>query len=59
MGKVKYLWVVQGDYGDGWEDVTAHPCAPEGRQAARADRDAYREAEPSIPHRTVRKRETE
>jgi hypothetical protein len=28
----KYIWVVQGDYGQGWEDLTAEESLPEAKQ---------------------------
>lgn len=47
--------VIQGNYGyHGWEDVSAY----DGNQskAARADLKAYRENEPGVAHRMIRRR---
>ncbi len=47
-----YLWIVQGHYGYGWEDLTAAENYTEARDNLRD----YRENEPS-PHRLIRRRE--
>lgn len=51
--KYVYLHVVQGNYGQGWEDVTAE----EKRSEARARLREYRENEPQYAHRLIRRRE--
>lgn len=53
--KYRYLYVIQGNYGHGhgWEDLTAAETWREARGYARD----YRENEPGIPHRTIRRRE--
>lgn len=50
--KYAYLFVVQGNYGQGWEDVTAE----ELRSEARARRKEYDANEP-YPHRVIKRRE--
>lgn len=50
--KYVYLFVVQGNYGQGWEDVTAE----ETWSAARAQRKTYDANEP-YPHRVIKRRE--
>jgi hypothetical protein len=45
-------WTVQGNYGQGWEDLTA--C--ESRQEAIEERDNYNANEPAIPHRVHSRR---
>jgi hypothetical protein len=52
MNKNIYLHVVQGHYGQGWEDV----AASENRREARADLKAYR-ANCTYPYRMIRRRE--
>lgn len=53
MGKkFTYLNVVQGDYGQGWEDLTAS----EDRKEALTDLRAYRENVPDHSHRIIRRR---
>lgn len=44
MNKYEYLYIVQGDYGGGWEDVTASQSWKE----ARDDLKAYLENEERI-----------
>lgn len=51
--KYVYLNVVQGNYGQGWEDVTAET----ERSEARARLREYRENEPQYSHRLIRRRE--
>jgi hypothetical protein len=51
--KYEYLFVVQWNYGQGWEDVTAEETA----SAARAMRKAYDANEPTYQHRVIRRRE--
>ena len=50
---IRYLHVVQGDYGQGWEDLTASEDATE----ALADLESYRVNEPGTPHRRIKRRE--
>ena len=47
------IYVIESNYGHGWEDTTAS----EDRRAARADLKAYRENQPEYAHRLVCKRE--
>lgn len=51
--KYLYLWVVQGSYGCGWEDVNTEENWKEARRSIRE----YRENEPQYPHRVIRRRE--
>lgn len=46
-------YVIQGNYSQGWEDVTATNDWKEARQL----RKDYRENEPQYPHRTVTRKE--
>jgi len=48
-----YLHVLQGDYGQGWEDI----CQSESRQEMRDDRDKYRENAPEYNYRIIQRRE--
>lgn len=50
--KYLYPYVVQGNYGAGWEDVTAEDSWQECRARLRE----YRENEPHYAHRSVRRR---
>jgi hypothetical protein len=51
--KYIYLFVVQGHYGCGWEDV----CASEVRREARENLKEYRDNETQYPHRMIKRRE--
>jgi len=51
--KFDYLYVVQGDYGAGWEDTFASLDYREARSNLRA----YRENAPEYPARLIRRRE--
>ncbi len=53
MSKYEYLWVVQGNYGQGWEDLTQSESRPESR----ADLRAYRDNCPEYAHRLIHRRE--
>lgn len=50
--KYAYLHVVQGNYGQGWEDLTQS----ESYREAVSDYRAYRSNEP-YPHRLIKRRE--
>tara|TARA_R100000808_G_C2027943_1_gene73118 strand:+ start:249 stop:446 length:198 start_codon:yes stop_codon:yes gene_type:complete len=50
--KYTYLWIVQGNYGYGWEDE----AASETRKEARDDLKAYRENGPGS-YRMIQRRE--
>lgn len=52
QNKYRYLFVVQGFYGYGWEDLTQS----ENRTEARDNLKDYRENEPG-PHRLIKRRE--
>lgn len=45
-------WTIQGNYGQGWEDV----CSYDNRIDAKADYKAYRENEPQYQHRLIKRR---
>jgi hypothetical protein len=49
--KYIYEYIVQGNYGQGWEDVGAHTS----RRDARAEKRTYDENE-SYPHRVIFRR---
>ena len=50
--KTKDEFIIQGNYGQGWEDVSAY----ETRLERKADIAAYQTNEPQYPHRTVTRR---
>lgn len=51
--KYRYLHVLQGNYGQGWEDI----CQSEDRAEMVSDRRAYRENAPEYPYRIIGRRE--
>ena len=51
--KTADYWEIQGNYGQGWECVTADPS----RKIARANLSEHMENEPGVPFRMVKKRE--
>ena len=53
VNKYVYLYVVQGYYGYGWEDL----CASENILEARSDYRDYRFNECGVPHRIIHRRE--
>ena len=53
QNKYIYLWIVQGRYGLGWEDVDASESYREARESLKA----YRTNEPKFPHRLIKRRE--
>lgn len=52
--KYIYEYIVQGNYGYGWNDLTCFSRA--GRKEARAERKVYDENEPQYPHRVIFRR---
>lgn len=61
--KYKYERILQGNYGNGWDDLTAYDCDSTGwikdkqqRQELKNDIKAYRENEPQYAHRTIKRR---
>ncbi len=42
-------WTIQGNYGGGWEDVSAYKTWRECREDLRL----YRENQPEYPHRAI------
>lgn len=55
QNKYVYLHVIQGNYGYGWEDLSAYE--QDEYRAARADLKAYRDNERGVAHRLIRRRE--
>jgi len=53
INKYLYLWVIQGDYGEGWEDL----CQSVSYRESRIDLKAYRENEIEYSHRMIYRRE--
>lgn len=51
--KYQYLWIVQGHYGQGWEDENAETNHKDARRSVRE----YRVNMPEYPHRLIRRRE--
>lgn len=47
--KTVKTWIVQGDYGSGWEDVTAEETHSDGRRALRD----YRDNDPRHAYRLI------
>lgn len=63
MRKYRYEKVLQGNYGQGWEDLTAYDCDITGwitdrkiRLEYMDDKKAYRENEPQYGHRSINRR---
>ena len=52
ISKTKMVFVIQGNYGQGWEDVTEEEIFLEARQRLKE----YNENEPQYPHRRIRRR---
>ena len=58
QNKYRYLVILQGNYGYGWDDLVTYDTAnADWYNDLRADRKAYRENEPQYPHRTIHRRE--
>ena len=57
MRKFEYLKIIQGHYGQGWEDVDKDVDTPEGRRRIRTNLRLYRENEPQYSHRLISRRE--
>ena len=51
--KTKKVFVIQGDYGQGWEDVTEEESYIEAKNRLHE----YNENEPQYPHRRIIRRE--
>tara|TARA_R110000824_G_C15187886_1_gene674430 strand:+ start:937 stop:1116 length:180 start_codon:yes stop_codon:yes gene_type:complete len=51
--KFVYLYIIQGNYGQGWEDI----AASESWKESRSDLKAYRENMPEYPYRRIKRRE--
>jgi hypothetical protein len=54
--KYDYLYVLQGHYGHGWEDLTAAEQTREGCKEIRANLKDYRENEGGV-YRIIKRRE--
>ena len=54
--KYSYLYVLQGHYGCGWEDLSAEDQTSEGRKAIRKTRKEYAENEGGN-YRIIKRRE--
>lgn len=50
--KYGYLVIIQGHYGNGWEDLACY----ETWKSSREDFRLYQENEPTIPHRRINRR---
>lgn len=53
MNKYSYLWILQGQYGGGWEDLTAADTWKELRDYKKD----YQLNEPGTPLRIIQRRE--
>jgi len=51
--KFVYLYIIQGNYGQGWEDIDASESWKESRRNLKA----YRENMPEYPYRRIKRRE--
>ena len=51
--KFVYLYIIQGNYGQGWEDIDAS----ESWKESRSNLKAYRENMPEYPYRRIKRRE--
>jgi hypothetical protein len=56
MNKFDYLYVLQGQYGHGWEDLAAEDQTPQGWKAIKQTRKEYRENEGGT-YRIIKRRE--
>ena len=63
MAKYKYERIIQGNYGSGWDDLTAYDCDSTGfikdkaqRDDYKSDRKAYADNEPQYTHRAITRR---
>ena len=55
----KYIYekVIQGNYGYGWDDLCVYDTAdPQQMKECRDDYRAYKENEPGVTHRVIRRR---
>jgi hypothetical protein len=50
--KTEDVWTVQGNYGQGWEDLTSETTRAEAKQRLKE----YRDNEPGVSHRLVKQR---
>lgn len=56
MNKFKYEYVIQANYGYGWDDVDYHEKNAQGFKDAKHNLKLYRENEPSAQHRLITRR---
>ena len=56
LNKYRYLYVLQGHYGQGWEDLSAADRNLKGRREIMSDLRAYRENEGGC-YRIIKRRE--
>lgn len=52
--KYNYIYVIQGNYGYGWEDLCGYDCSE--RDTLRHDFIQYALAEPNYSHRIIERR---
>jgi hypothetical protein len=61
MNKYTYYKVIQGNYGQGWEDVDSHEASSNGiakeYKAYKENVKAYRDNEPQYSHRVIFRKE--
>jgi hypothetical protein len=50
--KTRDEWAIQGNYGDGWEDVSVEDSIKDAKRCLRE----YRDNETGYPHRLVKRR---
>ena len=63
MSKYRYEKILQGNYGSGWDDLTAYNCDSTGwikdktiREEKKSDWKAYRDNEPQYVHRFIKRK---
>jgi hypothetical protein len=56
MTKYTYEYILQGNHGYGWDDLTAAPQTSAGLKAVREDRKSYRLNAPEYAYRIVKRR---
>lgn len=55
MAELPMLWIVQGNWSEGWEDLTAHELIAD----AIVDRDAYRNEDRLGAFKIIKRRQKE
>ena len=56
MQKFNYEYVIQGNYGFGWDDVGYYEKNAQGFKDAKSSLKTYRENEPQAQHRLISRR---